>query len=145
MKECADYRGLLVGLLDDELIADERRAVKEHLTRCASCRQEYERLRDTSGKLESITFREPGDDVLEQVWRTPYSRFTRNAGLWLVLGGFMLLIGYAIFELLASGREALPVKIGIAAAVIGFLIILWQLIRERIRTYKSDPYKEIER
>jgi hypothetical protein len=34
---------------------------------------------------------------------------------------------------------------GLAAIVLGFLILLVQLIRERVRTYQTDPYKEIER
>jgi len=145
MNSCESNKGLLVGLLDGELTPDEARQVNEHLTRCAACRSEYEQLRETSGKLAAISFKEPSDAVLAQIWRSPFSRLTRNAALILIIGGYAALLGYGLFEVLTSGSKELPAKTGLAAIVLGFLILLVQLIRERARTYKTDPYKEIER
>jgi anti-sigma factor RsiW len=145
MNNCESFKGLLVGLLDGELTPDETRQVNEHLTRCATCRKEYEQLRETTGKLAAISFQEPDDEVLAQVWKSPFSRLARNTSLVLIIGGYAALIGYGLFEFLTSGKEELPAKMGLAAIVLGFLILLVQLIRERVRTYKTDPYKEIER
>ena len=145
MNNCEPFKGMLVGLLDSELTPDETRQVNDHLTRCAACRVEYEQLRETAGKLATISFQEPTDAVLAQVWKSPFSRLARNASLFLIMGGYASLIGYALFEILTSGKKELPAKVGLAAIVLGFLILLVQLIRERVRTYKTDPYKEIER
>lgn len=145
MNHCESFKGLLVGLLDGELTPEENRQANDHLTRCAACRTEYEQLRETTGKLSAITFTEPDDAVLARVWKSPFSRLARNTSLVLIIGGYAGLIGYALFELLTSGKEELPAKLGVAAIVLGFLILLVQLIRERIQTYKTDPYKEIER
>jgi anti-sigma factor RsiW len=145
MNHCEPFKGLLVGLLDGELTPDETRQINDHLTRCAVCRAEYEQLRETTGKLAAISFQEPGDAVLAQVWKSPFSRLARNTSLIMIIGGYAALIGYGLFELLTSGRKELPAKMGLAAIVLGFLILLVQLIRERVRTYKTDPYKEIER
>ena len=145
MKDCEAFKGLLVGLLDSELTPEEARHVNEHLTRCAACRADYEQLRETTGKLAAISFREPDDAVLARVWRSPYSRLARNTSLGLILGGYAALMGYGLFEVLTSGKEELPAKMGLAAIVLGFLILLVQLIRERVSTYKTDPDKELER
>jgi anti-sigma factor RsiW len=145
MNNCEPFKGLLVGLLDGELTPDEARQINEHLTRCAACRTEYEQLRETEGKLAAISFREPDDVVLAQVWKNPFSRLARNTSLVMIIGGYAVLIGYGLFEVLSSGKEELPAKVGLAAIVMGFLILLVQLIRERCRTWKTDPYKEIER
>jgi hypothetical protein len=145
MNQCESFKGLLVGLLDGELTPEETRQINDHLTRCAVCREEYEQLRETTGKLSAITFQEPDDVVLAQIWKNPFSRLTRNTALVLIVGGYAGLIGYGLFEFLTSGKEELPAKMGLAAIVLGFLILLVQLIRERIRTYKTDPYKEIKR
>lgn len=145
MNNCESFKGLLVGLLDGELTPDETRQINEHLTRCAACRAEYEQLRETTGKLNAISFQEPTDAMLAQMWNSPFSRLTRNASLLLIIGGYVTLIGYGLFAFLTSGTEELPAKTAVAAIVLGFLILLVQLIRERIRTYKSDPYKEIQR
>jgi len=145
MNQCESFHGLLVGLLDGELTPDETREINAHLTRCAACRAEYEQLRETTGRLAAISFREPDDAVLAQVWKSPFSRLARNTSLALIVGGYAGLIGYGLFELLTSGTKELPAKTGLAAIVLGFLILLVQLIRERVKTYKTDPYKEIER
>jgi anti-sigma factor RsiW len=145
MNNCEPFKGLLVGLLDGELTPDETRQINDHLTRCAACRAEYEQLRETTGKLSAISFREPGDAVLAQVWKSPFSRLARNTSLVLIIGGYAGLMGYGLFEFLTSGTKELPAKMGLAAIVLGFLILLVQLIRERVKTYKTDPYKEIER
>jgi hypothetical protein len=83
--------------------------------------------------------------VLAQVWKSPYSRFARNASLFMIVGGYLLLLGYAGFEFFSNGRDGLPVKAAVAAIALGFLILLTQLIRERVKTHRIDPYKEIER
>ena len=85
MSNCEPFRGLLVGLLDGELTPDETRQINDHLTRCATCRTEYEQLRETSGKLAAISFREPDDAVLAQVWKSPFSRLARNTSLVLII------------------------------------------------------------
>ena len=145
MNNCESFKGLLVGLLDGELTPDEARRINEHLTRCAACRKECEELRETTGKLASIACQEPDDAVLAQVWNSPFSRLAHNAAWILIVGGYAALFGYGLFEFLTSGKEELPAKMGVAAILVGFLILLVQLLRERVRTYKTDPYKEIER
>lgn len=145
MNDCEPIKGLMVGLLDGELTPDELRLVNEHLTRCARCRTEYEELRETSGKLAAISFQEPDDAVLNQIWKAPYSRLARNTSWFMIIGGYAGLIGYGLFEMLTGGGKELPAKIGVAAIGMGFLTLLLQLIRERIKTYKTDPYKEINR
>ena len=145
MSGCQKYQGLLMGLLDKELTPEETAEVNDHLTRCEACRKEYEQIREASGKIETVSFIEPQDEVLEQLWEFPYSRLTRNSGLFLVLGGVLLLIIYGIFEFLGSGEEAVIPKIGVVAVLIGCVILLLSVIRERIHTYKVDPYKEVKR
>lgn len=145
MNNCKPFKGLLVGLLDGELTPEEVRQINDHLIRCAGCRAEYEQLREVSSKFAAISFREPDDVVLAQIWKSPISRLARNTSLVLIIGGCAGLIGYGLYEFLTSGTKELPTKMGLAAVVLGFLILLVQLIRERVRTYKTDPYKEIER
>lgn len=67
MHDCGSFKGLL----DGELSPDEARQVNQHLTRCAACRDEYEQLCETSGKLAAISFQEPEDAVLAQVGKPP--------------------------------------------------------------------------
>lgn len=145
MNDCDKYQTMLVGLLDRELNPQEAIEVNGHLARCVACREEYEQLRETSGKLETLAFSEPQDEMLRRLWRSPFSRLSRIGGLVLVIGGYAALIGFALFKLFTSDTEEIWSKVPIAAIGIGFVILLIHVIRERLKTYKKDPYREIER
>lgn len=144
-KDCEKYKGLMMGLMDNELSGEEASEVNSHLTRCATCREEYRQLQKASSKLEDISFAEPHDEVLDRVWKSPYSRFARNFGLFMVLGGWLVLVVYAIYEALSSPGEALLPKTAMAVVIVGFVILLISIIWGRLKTYKSDPYKEVQR
>lgn len=145
MANCEHYRGLISGLLDNELTAGESAELNTHLIRCASCRADYEELRQTELKLEALSFVEITDEAARSLWRLPYARLLSIASLLLVIGGYAALLLYGFFNFLTDSNEDLFGKVTIGAIVIGFLVLLGSLIVERISTYRVDPYKEIER
>jgi hypothetical protein len=145
MKECEKYKGLIMGLIDQELTPEETVEINDHLRRCEECREEYEQLRETAAKIETVSFVEPQEEALKKIWKSPYSRFTRNSGLFLVLAGWLSLVIYGLFQSFRSSEEPVFSKVAVAAVIIGFFILLFTVIRERIHEYKSDPYKEVER
>ena len=145
MANCEHYRGLISGLLDGELTADESAELNTHLIRCASCRADYEQLRQTENKLESISFVEVSDEAARAFWRLPYSRKLRNASLFMIIGGYAALMLYGLVTFLMQGGEGFFQRLSVSAIVIGFIILLGLLVVERISVYRTDPYKEIER
>ena len=145
MSDCEKYKPLLMGLIDGELTPDEAGDINGHLIKCAACREEYEQLRDTAAKIETVSFEEPHDEVLKKLWKSPYSRWTRASGLLLVLAGWLALIIYGLFEALRTSEEPLFSRMAVAAVIFGFLILLFSVIRERFHTYKTDPYREVKR
>ena len=145
MANCEHYKGLLAGLLDGELTAEEAAELNTHLIRCASCRADYEQLRLSESKLEALSFIEVTDEAARALWRLPYSRLLRNASLFLILGGYAALILYGVITALIEGTEGLFHRLALSAILIGFVVLLALVIVERIGTYKVDPYKEIQR
>lgn len=145
MATCEHYRELLSGLLDNELRPEESADLNTHLIRCASCRADYEDLRRTSQKLEAISFVEITDAAAESLWKLPFARFLKVASLLLVIGGYAGLLAYGVVLFFAEDRgEPIP-RMMIAAIIIGLLVLLAALIIERLRTYRVDPYREIDR
>ncbi len=145
-KECDAYKGLLMGLMDGELTAEEVDQVNGHLIRCADCREEYDALQQSGSHLDGISFQEPGDRALNQVWKSPYSRKTRNMAIFLILGGWMLMLLFSLYQFfIVENDQATIPKIAFAGIVVGALILLVSVTRERMKTYKNDPYKEVER
>ena len=143
--ECDSIKGLLMGLMDGELTPEELQEVNTHLMRCPSCREEYEELRESSGKLGLVSFHESNDKVLRKLWKSPFSRLSLHSGLILVVGGYVALMVFALVELARDTGEPFVPRLAVAAMVIGFFLLLVLFIRERMHTYKNDPYKHIER
>ena len=144
--KCKEYKGLLMGLMDGELSPEESQDVNSHLIKCAACRHEYDELQKTSEKLNGMTFTEPLDKDIIGIWKAPYSRAGRNAGFILILGGWLLMMLFSIYQifLIENNKDMIP-KIAFAGIIIGASILLISVIRERIKTYKKDPYKEVQR
>ena len=75
---CHDARGQLSALIDEALGAEERGAVEAHLSTCAECRRELERLRGTVALLRAVEpARAPAgfvDRVLEAARPEPWPR-----------------------------------------------------------------------
>jgi anti-sigma factor RsiW len=145
MKDCETYRPLLMGLLDGELDAPTAAEVNRHLIHCAACREEYESLRTSCQALERASFREPSDEALAALWRSPYSRAARMASWALALGGWLALVVFGLVAFLRDGKVDLWPKLAVAAMIIGGISLLAQVVRERMHTYQSDPYKEVDR
>jgi len=136
---------LLSGLIDGELSPEEANTVNRHLSHSTSYRKEYESLLADTSKLDGLSFREPQDEALQAFWRLPFSGFARHAGMVLVITGYLLFFSYGFFEFLASDEKDFVSKFGVAGMLIGILILLCIALIERFISYKTDPYKEIER
>lgn len=145
MADCANYKSLIMGLMDNELTAEETADVNQHLIRCKSCRKEFDELSKSCSRLKAVSFSGPSDDDLERIWKQPFSRFTRNMGLLTVITGWMVLIIYSIIEFIKSETEPLLPKIATVGIIIGFIIILISALSDRLKTIKTDPYREIKR
>ncbi len=143
--DCHQNQILLSGLLDGELTVEESAAVTKHLSRCDACQQEYETLRGQADQLDALSFTEPGDEALAQFWRMPFSGLARNAGLLLVIGGYLILVAYGIINFFSDDEEWFLGKFGVAGIIIGGLVLFAIVIIERVISYQSDPYKEIKR
>lgn len=62
---CADCRGLLDALIDDELMPDEATAAREHIAGCPDCARAHESLAATSQLLQDGLVRYSAPDVLK--------------------------------------------------------------------------------
>lgn len=145
MPDCTEYKALMMGLMDNELTPEETADVNQHLVRCEACRKEFDELSRSYSKLKAVSFSGPSDDELDRIWKNPFSRFTRNAGLLIVFAGWITLIIYSLVEFFRSDTEPLLPKITFSGIIIGFIILLYAVLSDRLRAFKTDPYKEVKR
>lgn len=145
METCEKYKILMMGLMDDELTPEEMSDVHAHLTRCQSCRDEYESLLETSEKINLVSYKEPQDEIYDKLWKSPYSRVTRFTGWILLIAGWATLLLFGLVELLKDTNEPLLPRLATISFIVGLIVLLLTVIRERIKKSKVDPYKEVIR
>jgi len=143
--KCEKYKKLMMGLIDNELTSEEAIDVNNHLTRCTSCRQEFEELKRSSASLKDLNYDKQRDIELDKIWKTPYSKFAKYTGIIMIITGWIAVIIFSLIEIIKSNREPLVSRLSTIVIIAGFIILLLLVIHERIKTYKSDPYKEVER
>ena len=139
-----NFRPLLMGFINGKLTAKDAIAVNEALIHSANLREEYERLRKTAKTLDTPSFMDSTDKIVCKISQTPYHRFFQNAGVWLVIGGYVLLVGYSVFQAITGDGRLVP-RVATITILLGIAILLFIFIRKRVQTHKTDPYNEVER
>ncbi len=146
---CEEAGILLNGLVDDQLGEDERTRLEVHLSTCARCRAELERLKRLEGLMKRVTLPRLPDEAWDEHWRHVYNRLERGTGYVLVGLGAILLLGWGGYELckewLRDPGIPLVVRLGCGLLAAGLIVLAVSTVREKILVSRYDRYKEIRR
>jgi anti-sigma factor RsiW len=109
---CSDCRDALTSYLDDELMADEAREVREHLATCAECDREHRALVGTSLLLREKLVHHPAPDVLKARIRSaiaqphaldaPREIRARPAWIRLAAAGIVIAVASSVLTFVAT-------------------------------------------
>ena len=144
--QCEDVKPLLSGYIDGELDEKDRDAVEKHLAACDACRTEYEKLRDLVEVTSEMRFKEPAKEVWDDYWSRVYNRLERGAGWMVFVLGIIVWAAWGVYCFVKDPTIEAVEKVIVAAPVIGILILLISVIRERVYKSKFDKYsREVKR
>lgn len=145
---CTDVRVLLMGFIDGELVADEARRVEDHLAVCPACRGElatYRRL----GQAADLLAKEELFVNTDLAWERIYDRIARGVGWLLLWVGITLMAGWGLWEFasefLGDPEVPLVMRVGLGAFTFGALLLLINIVRERLFRRKTERYDEVVR
>jgi len=99
---------LLSALMDDELLPEQKAAIRQHMETCPVCRQRFEALQQTDAMINGMEPLEPSADFNRNFWSKVAdleNRATKRSWLRVLLTGWR--------PVLASGMAA-----GIAAVIL---------------------------
>ena len=135
---------LLTGYLDQVLNQEQEQRVRLHLEDCAACRSLVDDLRELREATMTTEFNVPSDDQWRETPRGPISGLAFGLG-WLMV--IVWLVGVSGFVLgqLWSGPETLTEKLLAFGLISGVLLLLLSVLLDRIRTYKTDRYRRVEK
>lgn len=137
-------RETLMRYLDEELPPEAREAVEEHLSGCTECRREVQVFRRMKRDLAELPGRPTVGRDGASVWSAVNRRLARPLGWLLLVAGVVLWAGWAGWTFITSGAPALE-KLFTGAVVIGLALLLASVGWERYRTWRHDPYRDVEK
>lgn len=140
---------LLEKNLDQSASEDEVKEFLNLLNSDPDLKKEFEEQKRIKGVLSEMKLKNPSAEVWDSYWLGIYNRVERGiAWIAISIGVFILLTYLAITvveQFFSDSTTPFIVKIGIAALVLGSLLLLFSVFREKFFTYKHDKYKEIQR
>ncbi len=145
---CEEIKILISGMIDGELGPGEKQKVSDHLVSCDDCREEYAKLNKLKEATDDMKYFDLPDRLWAGYWHGIYNRLERGIG-WIFLSlGAILIIAFATWRFLQNFLldNAVPiyVKFGVSALVLGLIILLVSIVRERLFSKKHDRYNEVE-
>lgn len=68
----------------------------------------------------------------------------RRLGWLLLLGGVLVLGGFAVYSLVIDREAPLYIKLGIGAVYGGLALLLLSVLRQRLAARRTDRYKDVQ-
>ncbi len=68
----------------------------------------------------------------------------RGLGWLLLLGGALVLGGFAIYSLVIDREAPLYIKLGVGGIYGGLALLLLSVLRQRLTARKTDKYKDVQ-
>jgi len=145
MDICEQWREAAMAYLDGELEMPELERFEGHLASCPTCArvlEEYKQVKEVTGKMK---LPEPSPEYWEEYPKGIVAKMSRGLGWIFYVAGLLILFLYSLYQLLRSPEDAI-LKIAVMSIIIGFLFLLFSVIRSRCQESKSDRYsKEVHK
>ena len=146
---CENYRHLMMGYLDKELSDLETQKLKLHLLECKHCYEEFSHFQEMQGVLETISIVTPEDKFWDGYWHGIYNRMERGLGWIITITGLIVLLSggliWILTDILLNKGEPVWFRFGLFFTMVGFVVLLMSICRERYRVMKHERYKDIRR
>lgn len=140
---------LLMGAVDQELTSSELKEFNHLVETNVGFRKEWEQYKKLKEVTQAMKFKSPSKEAWDNYWINTYNKIERGIA-WIIFSiGAIILITYGLFKaveaIFADPQLEGIIKIGIIAVLLGLVILLVSVLREKLFIRKSDPYKEIQR
>jgi predicted anti-sigma-YlaC factor YlaD len=142
---CGRFRELMMASLDGEIRESEREELEAHLARCEECRREFNELSNLANLVGEIELPRPSQEDMMKYWPSVYAKIERGAGWVLVVIGAVIWAAYGVYLFITDPSTGSLTKFLIALPVVGVLMLLVSVIRERVIVSRTERYKEVER
>jgi ferric-dicitrate binding protein FerR (iron transport regulator) len=139
------FEELMVKVVDEVASPAEREELMAYLVDKPELMAEFDAQRSLKALTDGWVSRLEHDLAHDRHERSPLVRVERVLGLTLFLVGVAILSGWGITEAMLDPEIPVWARLGLGGLISGTLVLLFSVIRWRLSTWKSDPYKEVIR
>jgi len=146
---CNEMSLKVMALLDGELDSTEIDFVQNHLKTCDDCRQKFETLNKVKEITGDMKFKKLPEMYWDDYWKNIYNRIERGFSWILISIGIIVVLSFFtwnfIDEILSIPDMNPVLKGGILILILGFIILLVSVLREKMMVRKIDKYRKVVR
>ena len=142
---CGRFKELMMASLDGEISVKDRAELESHLALCAECRREFDELSELAELVGEIELPRPSQEDMMKYWPSVYAKIERGTGWGLLVIGAVVWVAYGLYLFITDPTTGSMTKFLIALPVVGVLMLLISVVRERVNVSKTERYKEVER
>jgi hypothetical protein len=146
---CEEMTLHMMALLDGELDKEKINDVLEHLETCKKCSDDYASIKKVKEITNKMKFKKLPEFYWDDYWNHIYNRIERGLSWIFVSFGAIIIVCFAVWKfmdnLFALQNIHPLLRTGIFIFLIGIIILIISILREKIMVRRVDKYKEIER
>lgn len=140
---------LMMLLLDGQLKEAEKKELNRLLDRDPELHDEFQTLTRLKEVTDTMALKSPDKDVWNTYWYNVYNRIERGLAWFLFTLGAAVVIAYgfihALCDLWKSRDLPWMIKLGICGAILGIVLLILSVIREKLFLRRHERYKEVQR
>lgn len=142
-------RQLMMALLDGEISESDREELQILLNKFPDLKDESSEFSKLKEVTQKMKFKEPDPDVWQTYWYNIYNRMERGVA-WLIFAiGAGILLAYGLYTMVLGLWQAtdMPavIKVGIFVVLLGVIMLLLSVAREKLFLWRHERYKEVQR
>jgi predicted anti-sigma-YlaC factor YlaD len=142
---CRQTEVNLSGYIDRELTQQEAQKVELHLATCNECREVLEELQLAKQAAEDLDIQQPSREEWKEMEHHILERATRGVGWIILIVWSIATSAYGALHYALSPTEPLFQKILIFGLFLGFALIFFSVLMERVRESRTDRYRGVQK
>ena len=140
-----EIRRMLSAYLDDELTQGANQKVRIHLEDCPECRRTLAQLEKLQQATAGTRFVRPTEEEMEKLEQSISVQAPRKVGWALLIVGFAVWAVYGAYLFLSDPDLLTFEGMTAGAIVIGFVLILVSVLRQRLLELPHDRHKGVKK
>lgn len=140
---------MLSGYVDGELTPEQVVEFERHLADDPELRKELDTFRMLKEVTGAVKYTDIPESVWQGYWESLYRKLERGTG-WILLSiSVILFLGIGAYclcmDFFLNADTPILLKIAVGTGILGLIVLLVSVIRERLFAYNRDRYKEVTR